>query len=329
MNFLRTHTDRRTDTRTTTHPGLAEQPPQSRRPQAAPWPRGGCRAPPRARAQLSRNLAGGGTGCPAARLPGARGSGVRLLQWLQVRGRGDGAREPGASTAKAPRSGDRPTDPGRHIPAAGGGRREGTYGTRRAPSSLCRGRCWRARARAPALPRSLAAPPASCASRLAVLRRLAAEGRLRLFGGFCRGGGLSSDPGARPAPPAAASRPLRPARLQSCGAASGGGVAAPPCRARGAGLCVARRRNARGKKFTPRKGGREGGNGSRGGDTDPALCLRGGGGRERTQGPGGKAGERRMPEERGARRPGDAAAGGAAGQHARPWPPGSGSPRGG
>ena len=206
---------------------------------------------------------------------------ARCSAWLQVRGSGDTHTPRGTSTANAPRRGDRP---GRHITAArtrlrrGASPREGTYGTLRAPSRLCRGRS--RRARATALPRSrLAAPPASFASRLAVLRKLAAEGCRPPLRGVLPGRRAATDPRARPAPPAAsASRPLRRSRLQSGRAPSSGESRLPPPE-RAVGLCAARPRNARGKKFSPSKKGR----GAQEGTPTPPSASEVGGKDQRTR----------------------------------------------
>lgn len=138
--------------------------------------------------------------------PRRAGFGVCLLQWLAAsawqRRHAHKPTNQGTSTANAPWSGDRP---GWHINAArtrlrrGASPRQGTYGTRRGPSRLCRGRS--RRARATALPRSrLAAPPASFASRLAVLRKLAAERRRPPLRGVLLGRRAVLRPQSTPSP---------------------------------------------------------------------------------------------------------------------------------
>lgn len=144
-----------------------------------------------------------------------------------------------------------------------------TYGTWREPSRLCRGCCRPARRKA--LPRSrLPEPPASFASWLAVLQRLAAERCRQSLRGVLEGRWAVLRHDRKPSPSYFLFSPLTRSGLQSGGAGSCRAVAAFVFPPRGSCLLLLRS-NARGKNSN-----REGkGGGSRGGDTYPALSLSG------------------------------------------------------
>lgn len=172
-----------------------------------------------------------------------------------------------------------------------------TYGTWREPSRLCRGCCRPARRKA--LPRSrLPEPPASFASWLAVLQRLAAERCRQSLRGVLEGRWAVLRHDRKPSPSYFLFSPLTRSGLQSGGAGSCRAVAAFVFPPRGSCLLLLRT-NARGKNSN-----REGkGGGSRGGDTYPALSLSGKKKRKKiTRGRGGKPEERRTQKEHGARR---------------------------